>query len=202
MIRVAQLLLVLAAGALWVASRLTWVSVTAFDGLSPPRTSTLSGAEWSTALLPLALLLLTAALAALAVRGWLLRVLALLVDLACFALGYLGISLIVMPDVGPRGAELAGVQIVNLVASQRYIAGAVLTTVAAVGALFAAVLLMRSAVSSAHEARKYAAPGASGATVATAMSERGMWDALDEGHDPTHGGIGAPGSPGSDAEGR
>ena len=150
----------------------------------------------------LALLLLTAALAALAVRGWLLRVLALLVDLACFALGYLGISLIVMPDVGPRAAELAGVQIVNLVASQRYIAGAVLTTVAAVGALFAAVLLMRSAVSSAHEARKYAAPGASGATVATAMSERGMWDALDEGHDPTHGGIGAPGSPGSDAEGR
>ena len=202
MIRVAQLLLVLAAAALWVASRLTWVSVTSFDGLSPPRTSTLNGAEWSTALLPLALLLLTAALAALAVRGWLLRALALLVDLACFALGYLGISLIVMPDVGPRGAELAGVQIVNLVASQRHIAGAVLTIAAAVAALFAAVVLMRSAVSSAHEARKYAAPGGSGATDTAEMSERGMWDALDEGRDPTHGGIGAPGSPGSDAEGR
>ena len=153
-------------------------------------------------MLPLALLLLAAALAALAVRGWLLRALALLVDLACLALGYLGISLIVMPDVGPRGAELAGVQIVNLVASQRQIGGAVLTIVAAAAALFAAVLLMRSAVSSAHEARKYAAPGASDATEATEMSERGMWDALDEGLDPTHGGIGAPGSPGSDAEGR
>ena len=43
------------------------------------RPTTLSGATWSTALLPLALLLLAAAVAALAVRGWPLRVLAVLV---------------------------------------------------------------------------------------------------------------------------
>ncbi|MGI9126403.1 MAG: TIGR02234 family membrane protein, partial [Mycobacterium sp.] len=106
MIRIAQLLLVLAAVALWVASRLTWVQVTSFDELGPPKVLTVTGAGWSTGLLPLALLLLAAALAALAVRGWLLRVVALLMAVACMALGYLGLSLIVMPDVGPRGAEL------------------------------------------------------------------------------------------------
>lgn len=190
MIRLAQLLLVLGAGGLWVASRLIWVSVTTFDGLGHPKTSDLNGAAWSTALLPLAVLLLAAALAALAVRGWLLRAVALLVAVVCFGLGYLGISLIVMPDVGPRGAEVAGVPVADLVGSQRQVSGAMLTILVAVVALAAAVLLMRSAVSSAHQAAKYAAPGAP--ADALEMSERGMWDALDEGRDPT----------GSDIEGR
>src|SRR5260370_42688770 len=75
-IGIAQLLLVIAAGALWVASRLPWVVVRSFDGLGPPKGVTLSGASWSTALLPLALLMLATAVAALAVRGWPLRVLA------------------------------------------------------------------------------------------------------------------------------
>ena len=73
MIRVAQLLLVVSALGLWVASRLPWVAVRSFDGLGQPKTSTLSGATWSNALLPLAVLLLAAAVAGLAVRGWLLR---------------------------------------------------------------------------------------------------------------------------------
>ena len=47
----------------------------------------------------------------------------------------------------------------------------------------AAVLLMRSAVV-AHAA-KYVAPGASGTAASEVLSERGMWDALDEGADPT-----------------
>ena len=190
MIRVAQLLLILAAGGLWVASRLTWVTVTSFDGLGQPKTSALNGAAWSTALLPMAVLLLAAALAALAVRGWPLRSVALLVAVVCFGLGYLGVSLIVMPDVGPRGAEVAGVAVVTLVDSERYLPGAVLTLLSAVAALIAAVLLMRSAVSSVDQAARYAAPGASGG--APGLSERGMWDALDEGRDPTR----------SDTEGR
>ena len=72
-------MLVLAAAALWVASRMTWVEVTSFDGLGQPRTAALSGGSWSTALVPLAVLLLAAAVAALAVRGWPLRLLAVLV---------------------------------------------------------------------------------------------------------------------------
>ena len=79
MIRIAQLLLALAAAALWGASRMTWVEVSSFDGLGQPKTAALSGASWSTALVPLAVLLLAAAVAALAVRGWPLRLLAVLV---------------------------------------------------------------------------------------------------------------------------
>ena len=66
MIRIAQLLLLASALALWVASRLPWVSVGSADGLGPAKTVTLNGATWSTALLPLAVLLLAAALAGLA----------------------------------------------------------------------------------------------------------------------------------------
>src|SRR5271168_636470 len=61
MIGLAQLLLVIAAGALWAASRLPWVVIRSFDGLGPPKEVTLSGASWSTALLPMALLMLAAA---------------------------------------------------------------------------------------------------------------------------------------------
>jgi uncharacterized membrane protein (TIGR02234 family) len=188
MIRIAQVLLLAAAGALWVASRLPWVSVTSFEGLGQPKTSTLNGAAWSTALLPMAVLLLAAALAGLAVRGWLLRAVALLLGVVCVALGYLGVSLIVMPDVAPRGAELAGMQVATLVDSQRFLAGAAVTLAAAAGALVAAVLLMRAAATEAHQADRNAEDarlGGAGDEGPPEMSSRGMWDALDEGRDPT-----------------
>ena len=53
--RTAQVLLLVAALMLWGASRLPWVDVSSFDGLGQPKTTTLSGAAWSTALIPLAL---------------------------------------------------------------------------------------------------------------------------------------------------
>ncbi|MGY4709025.1 TIGR02234 family membrane protein [Mycolicibacterium sp. CBM1] len=190
MIRVGQLLLVVSAVALWVASRLPWVAVTSFDGLGQPKTVTLNGASWSNALLPLAVLLLAAAVAGLAVRGWGLRVVAVLVALVSLLLGYLGVSLIVMPDVGPRAAELAQVPVVSLVGSERHATGAALVVAAAACALVAAVLLMRSASAGRQATVKYAAPAArrdavGAAAPESAVSERGMWDALDEGRDPT-----------------
>lgn len=190
MIRVAQLLLVVAAAALWLASRLTWVAVRSSDGLGQPRTITLSGAHWSNALLPLGVLLLAAAVAGLAVRGWLLRTVSVLVAAVSLMLGYLGVSLIVMPDVGARGAELAEVPVASLVGSERHVVGAALTLVAAVVSLLAAVLLMRSAASARHVSAKYAAPAARRIAARDAgdessLSERGMWDAIDEGRDPT-----------------
>lgn len=197
MIRVAQIVLVLSAIGLWVASRLTWVTVRSFDGLSQPKSAIVTGAQWSNALIPLAVLLLAAAAAGLAVRGWGLRAMAILVASATLVLGYLGVSLIVTPDVGARGAELAGVSIISLVASQRHYGGAVVTLASAVGALVAAVLLMRSAAS-AKRNTKYAAPAQrrddvrskgeksmADADCAAATSERDMWDALDDGRDPT-----------------
>jgi uncharacterized membrane protein (TIGR02234 family) len=189
-IRIAQCLLLAAAGALWLASRLTWVVVGSADGLGPAKTTELRGATWSTALLPLAVLLLAAALAALAVRGWAMRAVAILLAVVSCALGYLGITLITMPDVGPRGAALAGVEVVNLVSSERHLAGAIITLVSAAAVLAAAVLLIRSAASA--QATKYTAPGAPRTepgrpAEAQQLSERGMWDALDEGEDPTAG---------------
>ncbi|MCI4675999.1 TIGR02234 family membrane protein [Candidatus Mycolicibacterium alkanivorans] len=187
MIRVGQLLLVVAAIGLWVASRLPWVAVTSSDGLGQPKTSTLTGGTWSNALIPMAVLLLAAAIAGLAVHGWGLRVVAVLVALVSLVLGYLGVSLFVMPDIAPRAAELAQVPVMSLVASQRHHLGAGLTLAAAVVALLAAVLLMRSAGSARHTAARYAAPAArrTAAGSGDAGSERGMWDAIDEGHDPT-----------------
>ncbi len=202
LIRIAQVTLVVAAGALWVAARLPWVVIRSFDGLGPPKEVTLSGGTWSTALLPLAMLLLAAAVAAIAVRGWLLRALAGLLAVASLAVGYLGISLWALPDVAVRGAELAHVSVMSLVGSERRYWGAGVTVAAAACALIAAVFLMRSASDSGSarsSAMKYATPAtrrsiarrkdADGAMLdkpeTPEMSERMIWEALDEGRDPT-----------------
>lgn len=188
MIRTAQVFLVVAAGGLWAASRLPWVIIRSFDGLGPPTATTVSGAVWSAALRPLALLLLAAVLAALAVRGWPLRVLAGMVALTSLAAGYLGISLWVISDVAARGADLAHVPLLALVGSERRYPGAAITLAAALCMLVGAVLLMRSAALSGGAA-KYAAPAARRSArqsdADTAMSERMIWDALDAGRDPT-----------------
>ncbi|OBK17448.1 TIGR02234 family membrane protein [Mycobacterium sp. 1245852.3] len=213
LIRIAQIVLVVAAGALWVASRLPWVVIRSFDGLGPPKQVTLAGGAWSTALLPLALLLLAGAVAAIAVRGWLLRALAGLLAVVSLTVGYLGISLWALPDVAVRGAELAHVSVMTLVGSERRYWGAGVTVAAAACTLIAAVLLMRSASdsrSARSSARKYATPAtrrsivqreeADGAMLeqpeTPGMSERTIWDALDEGRDPTDR------AGGSDTEGR
>jgi uncharacterized membrane protein (TIGR02234 family) len=198
-IRVAQLLLVAAAGALWVASRLPWVVIRSFDGLGPPKQVTLSGASWSTALLPLALLMLATAVAALAVHGWPLRALAVLLAAASLVVGYLGISLWVIPDVASRGADLAHIPLMFLVGSERHYWGAGIAVAAAACTLTAAVLLMRSASdskSARESATRYAAPATRRSNARREdpdgavpekpeMSERMIWDALDEGRDPT-----------------
>ncbi len=201
------MLLVVAAGALWVASRFTWVVIRSFDGLGPPKEIALSGASWSTALLPLAIVNLAATVAALAVRGWQLRALAALLAAVSFAIGYLGVSLWAVPDVAARGADLAHVPVATLVGSARQYSGAVATVLAGMCTLIAAAVLMRSAsfVGSVRSgSTKYLAPGARrsaarGLVVDKAevedqsppqdgqsqLSERMIWDALDEGRDPT-----------------
>jgi len=190
-VRLAQLLLVVAAVELWVASRLPWVAVRTFDGLGQPRTTTLSGAAWSNALVPMAVLLLAAAVATLAVRGWPLRLLAVLVALVSAPAAYLAISQCLVGDVAVRGAWLAQLPVASLVGSERHYTGAAITLAAAACTLLGAVLLMRGASKGSSSRVKYAAPaqrraaavrGDSGGT----MSERTMWDAIDEGHDPTH----------------
>jgi uncharacterized membrane protein (TIGR02234 family) len=194
-IRIAQALLVAAAAGLWAASRLTWVDLRTFDGLGPPKLVTLSGAAWSSALLPLTLVLLATAVAALAVRGWPLRMLAVLVAAASLATGYLAISFWVIPDVAVRGADLAHVPVLWLVGSQRHYPGPAITLATAVCTLVGAVLLMRAATSARGTATKYLTPGARRSLAQRdekIMSERMIWDALDEGRDPTQDRTGQP----------
>jgi uncharacterized membrane protein (TIGR02234 family) len=187
-IRLAQLLLVLAAAALWVASRMTWVEVDSFDGLGQPKTVALAGGSWATALVPLAVLLLAASIAALALRGWPLRLLAVLVAAASAGTAYPAISLWVIRDVAVPAAHLAEVPVADLDGTQRHYGGAVITLVAAVGTLIGAVLLMRAAARARPEAARFARRAAPQSDEpGAAMSERSIWDALDEGRDPTNG---------------
>jgi uncharacterized membrane protein (TIGR02234 family) len=193
-IRAAQLLLVAAAAGLWTASRLTWIDLRIFDGLGPPKLVTLSGATWSSALLPLALVLLVTAVATLAVRRWALRMLAVLVALASLPTGYLAISTLEIPDVAVRGADLAHVSVRELVGSGRHFPGPVITLAAAACTLIGAALLMRAATTAGGAATKYQTPAArrsmarrydAGDPDGALMSERLIWEALDEGRDPT-----------------
>jgi uncharacterized membrane protein (TIGR02234 family) len=188
-IRIAQALLVTAAAGLWAASQLTWVDLRTFDGLGPPKLIALSGAAWSSALVPLALVLLVTAVAALAARGWPLRILGMLVAIASLATGYLAISLLVIPDVAVRAADLAHVPVLWLVGSQRHYPGPAITLATAVCTLVGAVLLMRAAASTRGADTKYVTPAARRSLAQQrdekTMSERMIWDALDEGEDPT-----------------
>ncbi|MEB3021904.1 TIGR02234 family membrane protein [[Mycobacterium] crassicus] len=207
-LRSAQVLLVLAAGGLWGASRLPWVLIRSFDGLGQPRLVTVSGASWSTALVPLGLLCLAAAVAAVAVRGWKLRVLAVLMAAVSLAGGYLAISMWVVRDIAVRALDIAEIPVTSLQGTERRLTGAVLTLVAALCVMAAAALLMRAAARDTSGDTKYAAPAARRAaarglddgTVVPEMSERLMWDALDEGYDPT--GDPPDGAPGAEPEGR
>jgi uncharacterized membrane protein (TIGR02234 family) len=157
---------------------------------------------------------LVAAVAALAVRGWALRALAALLALVSFAAGYLGFSLWAVPDVAVRGADLAHIPLVTLVGTERHYWGAAAAVLAAVCTLTAAVLLMRGAsiVGPGREGTtkypsKYLAPGArrsiardDAETASPQLSERMIWDALDEGYDPTRAPTDRPRE--SDTEGR
>jgi uncharacterized membrane protein (TIGR02234 family) len=188
---IGQVLLVAAAGALWLASRMTWVQVRSFDGLGQPETATLNGATWSTALVPLAVILLAAVLKSTIGPRWQLRLLALIVGALSAVIAYLAISLWVMPDVAVRAAGLAEVPVADLVGTQRYHWGAVVTLIAAVLTLAGAALLIRSPVKDESNHDKYEAPARRReaarrrAAAGDQMSERTMWDALDEGRDPT-----------------
>ena len=190
--RIGQLVLVLAAGALWLASRMTWVVVSSFDGLGQPETATLTGGSWSTALVPLALMLLAAVLKSTVGPTWQLRLLAAVVGGMSAVMAYLAISLWVVPDIAVRAADLAEVPVADLVDTQRQYWGAVITLVAAVLTLAGAVLLMRSPAKKPSDDDKYEAPARRreaarrrAAAPGTEMSERMIWDALDEGRDPT-----------------
>lgn len=202
----AVVLLALAAAAMWGSSRLTWVTVSSNDGLTEPRTDKLNGGVWFGALTPLALVLLASIAAILATRGWVRRILGVVIGLIAAVTAVPSFALLTgsgaTADRAAALAELPGRATVTEVTTATF--PAILTMAAALVALLAAVLLTRMPPETARLSGKYDNPvfRRSAATAQVAqqqadghhtgaepvpgkLPERVLWDALDAGTDPT-----------------
>ncbi|AFU00442.1 TIGR02234 family membrane protein [Nocardia brasiliensis] len=201
-------LLAFAAAALWGASRLTWVTVTSADGLTEPRTDRLNGGVWFGALTPLALVLLASVAAVLATRGWLRRVLGVLIALVAAAAAVPAFALLTSSGkIAERAATLAELP-ARAQVDQATTAPlpAVLALLGAVAAFVAGALLTRMPQDTARLSGKYDNPvfrraaateqvtqrrdAQAGAEPESGrLSERVLWDALDAGTDPTEDAV-------------
>ncbi|MEV6322115.1 TIGR02234 family membrane protein [Nocardia sp. NPDC051787] len=199
----AVVLLTVAAAALWASSRMTWVTLTSSDGLTQPRTDHLDGGVWFGALTPLALVLLASIAAVLATRGWLRRVVGVLVALVAAVAAVPAFALLTSSGtIAERAAKLAELP-ARAQVQEATTSGfpAVLALLGAIAAFGAGILLARMPAETARLSGKYDNPVFRRAD-ATAevtqrraqspergsepqVSERVLWDALDAGTDPT-----------------
>ncbi|NLU82983.1 TIGR02234 family membrane protein [Rhodococcus sp. HNM0569] len=200
----AVVLLAVAALCLWSSSRMTWVDVTSADGLGEERATAVEGGTWVAALTPLALALLAAVAASFAVRGWALKVVALLVALVAVAAAIPSIDLVVSGTTDERAGSLAELPArAEVTGTVVHIGPAVLAIVGAVAALAAAVALALRPRAKSGLSSKYAAPAArkDAATEQVRaggdepVTQRMLWDALDAGEDPTTDASTASASP-------
>ncbi|WP_084487566.1 TIGR02234 family membrane protein [Nocardia sienata] len=189
-------LLAVAAAALWGSSRLTWVTVTSADGLTEPRTDELNGGVWFGALTPLALVLLAAIAAILATRGWIRRLVGVLVALIAAVTAVPALALLTGSGATEQRAaalaELPGrAQVQEVVTAP---GAAVLALAGALAAFGAGLLLARMPAGTKQLSGKYDAPATRKAAATRAvregpadgpLPERVLWDALDAGADPT-----------------
>ncbi len=209
---IAALLLALAAVVFWAAGQLHWCRVEAepLDGLTRQRAFDVKGSDWSPWLTPLALVLLAAIAAALSVRGWGLRLIAVLVAAGGVVAAIPVISLLKDgADSGYAGdvADMPDRYQVLFVDVHEWAVATVLAGSALCVA--AGVFLLRAARGGAAPASKYRTPAARredaereifrdyeerkaaqkqgpGEPAAEGgTSERMLWDALDTGLDPT-----------------
>ncbi|MFI1461758.1 TIGR02234 family membrane protein [Nocardia carnea] len=192
----ALVLLALGAAALWGSSRLTWVTVTSADGLTEPRTDELNGGVWFGALTPLALVLLAAIAAVLATRGWMRRLVGVVVALIAAVTAVPALALLTGSGATEqRAADLAELpgraQVQELVTSS---GPAALTLCGALAAFGAGLLLARMPAGTKQLSGKYDNPATRKAAATQAVQqresgdvlpERVLWDALDAGADPT-----------------
>jgi len=192
--RLTVLALVLAAGALWAASRLTWVQVRTVDDLRGVRLSTLTGETWTAELAPLALAVLAAVSATLALRGLALRVLAVVLVVVGLAAAVPGVQLLIGGASTERAAGLVTPPALAEHASTTTSAGGpALALLGALLTLVAAGFLLRSPRTSRGLSSRYQSPAVLKDEAVEAVdfapdenvSERLLWDALDAGRDPT-----------------
>lgn len=189
-------MLAVAALCLWGASRMTWVTVTSADGLGEERVTELDGGTWAAATTPLALALLAAIAAAFAVRGWLLRVVGLLVAIVAVIAAIPAIGLLADGASNEKASDIAGFERVatQVTATEVATAPAVLVLIGSMVSLGAAFVLIRKPTATGGLSSKYDSPAVrrDAATKRTATDAEGepptqrmLWDALDAGEDPT-----------------
>ncbi|MEU7145548.1 TIGR02234 family membrane protein [Nocardia sp. NPDC046473] len=209
----ALVLLAVAAAALWGSSRMTWVTVTSSDGLTEPRTDHLNGGVWFGALTPLALVLLASIAAVLATRGWLRRVLGVVIALVAAVAAVPAFALLTNSGkIAERAAKLAELPARAQVGEATTSAlPAVLALLGALAAFAAGGLLARMPQDTARLSGKYDNPvfrraaateqvtkqraEAAAEPGSTQLSERVLWDALDAGTDPTEDAVNSGGRP-------
>ncbi|GAC78572.1 MULTISPECIES: TIGR02234 family membrane protein [Gordonia] len=204
---IASLLLIAAAGALWGSSRMKWAEVLGADGLSLPRVFEVLGSDWSPWLTGVAALFGAGVIAQFAVRGWALRVVAVIIAVAGVLSAVPAFTLIRdgADDLyASTRIDIPGrykIEAVTVSTSPGY-----LLLAGALCAVIAAVLMMRGAsargMSSkytspaarqeelekkvfAERERRLAAEGNVDTPGAADGNERLMWDSLDSGVDPT-----------------
>jgi uncharacterized membrane protein (TIGR02234 family) len=176
---VAVLVLAVAALALWGASAATWASQryqTPFTGVISYRAT---GAALRPELVPLALVALASIAAVLATGRWLRRVLGGLLVVIGLLIVWRGVA---GPTTGsytgmPAGSSPVGEPSVNVF-------GPVLMVIAGVVLLASGYLIARYARRMPEMGAKYAAPGTK---PVVKDPDKQLWDALDQGEDPTDG---------------
>lgn len=192
------ILLVVAAALVWTSSRLTWMHVIIADGLSPTRDMNVNGQTWASVLgTVLPLVLLAAVLAAIALKGWMRALVAVVVAASAIGAAFPAV------EVLTQDADVRYIEQILKLAPKDYIAqadkgtlGPAIAIVGAVIAVVAATLLMRGLRGGGMGSTKYVSPAARRAELekrvfdgqaAQEASERDLWDALDGGDDPTEG---------------
>jgi uncharacterized membrane protein (TIGR02234 family) len=208
-------LLLAAAVVLWGASRTTWVSQVV-EGVPVPRTNTADGAAAEPILVPWALLCLAAVGGLLATSGWGRRVVGTLVAVAGLWAVLRGVAGLADPasealPVGVRpGDRPLPAETVLAGPSLGVLGGVLMLAAGLLAARFAAVLPRLGARYDAptraagDRAGDGAADGAADVRATPADPDRALWEALDEGHDPTADRPAgrAPDPPGGRASGR
>lgn len=183
------LLLAGAAAVLWGASRLTWVSQVV-EGLPGPRTSTADGATAEPILVPWALLCLAAIGGLVATAGWGRRVVGTLVAVA----GLWALLRSASGLLAPRAEALS----VGLAQSDRpmpaeaVVGGPLLGVLGALVMIAAGLLTVRWALVLPRMGAQYDAPAARAAAARPADPDKALWEALDDGRDPTSEPGGGP----------
>jgi hypothetical protein len=159
------------AAALWGGSRLAWFAEVRDAGVRGLVLQTETGAERSTALVPIAVLALAAVAGMVATGGWARRVLSAVLVVAGIAACWATVTAAPFggyPDNAPAGEMLAG-RGLGLLGGILLVVGGVL------GARLAGRMPRLGA--------RYSAPGARKRTAKDPDTE--LWDALSEGDDPT-----------------